>query len=75
MIQQQLSSVWTFWSYYSTFSKDKGPQNQEDYHKNLVKVLSLTTLGELSYLLDKCKLSSLDNFFTNIDNKKVIKYL
>ena len=73
MNQQQLSSMWTFWSTYSSSSRDKGPQSQEDYLKNLVRILSFHTLEELAYVLGESKLGSLDNFFSNIESKKVIK--
>ena len=73
MIQQQASSLWTFWSYYSGSGRERGPQNEEDYHRNLVRVLSFGSMAELAYLLQRSHLASLDSFFTDVQGRKVLK--
>lgn len=54
-------------------SRDRGSHNTEDYDKSLIKVFSFSSFGELSFLLEKSRFGSLDNYFTNLSTKQIVK--
>lgn len=62
------------WNYYSTQQKERGPQNTEDYHKNLESVITIRDLPQLSYFLNNCKLSDLSNYFADFERLRAPKY-